>query len=203
MISRKFITVVSGLPRSGTSMMMRMLEAGGMPAITDGIRTADADNPGGYYEFERAKQTREDSSWLSAAEGRAVKMIYRLLYDLPAGREYRVLFMQRELTEVLRSQKKMLDRSGKPLGPADDAQMMGLFRREIEKCERWLAAQPHFAVRYVDYNALLANPQPHAEQLNSFLGGGLNVAAMAAVVDPSLYRNRSAEGELSAASNRA
>ena len=108
----KFITIVSGLPRSGTSMMMRMLEAGGMPVITDNLRTADDDNPRGYFEFEPAKKTKDDPSWLNAAEGKAVKMIYKLLYDLPDRLEYRVLIMRRNMQEVLTSQRKMLDRMG-------------------------------------------------------------------------------------------
>ena len=89
------ITIVSGLPRSGTSMMMRILEAGGMPVLVDAARPADVDNPNGYYEFEPAKSIREDASWLTQAEGRAVKMVYKLLYDLPPDRAYHVLFLQR------------------------------------------------------------------------------------------------------------
>ena len=106
----EFLTVVSGLPRSGTSMMMRMLEQGGLPVLIDGVRTADDDNPNGYYEFEAVKQTREDASWLEGSEGKAVKMVYRLLYDLPPDRAYRVLFMTRNLDEVLASQRVMLTR---------------------------------------------------------------------------------------------
>src|SRR5690242_7444054 len=106
--SDKFLIIVSGLPRSGTSMMMRMLEHGGIPVLTDRVRTADDDNPNGYYEFEAVKQTRKDPSWLAGREGKAVKMVYRLLYDLPADRNYRVLFMRRKLEEVLASQRTML-----------------------------------------------------------------------------------------------
>src|SRR5262245_57703089 len=108
-----FITIVSGLPRSGTSLMMRMLEAGGMPVLVDNIRAADEDNPAGYYEFEPVKQTSADNAWVKLAVGKAVKVVYRLLYDLPAGFRYRVLFMQRDMAEVLASQRKMLERAGK------------------------------------------------------------------------------------------
>ena len=96
----QFLTIVSGLPRSGTSMMMRMLDQGGLPAIIDGVRTADDDNPAGYYEFEAVKQTKEDPSWLENSEGKVVKMVYRLLYDLPTDRTYRVVFMRRKMEEL-------------------------------------------------------------------------------------------------------
>ena len=112
-----FITIVSGLPRSGTSMMMQVIEAGGIPALTDNPRARDEDNPQGYYEFEPVKQTRDDPSWVPGARGKVVKMVYRLLYDLPGDQDYRVIFMRRNIDEVLTSQKKMLQRSGKPGQP--------------------------------------------------------------------------------------
>ena len=102
------IVVVSGLPRSGTSLMMQMLQAGGMPLLTDGRRAADGDNPKGYCEFEPAKRLKDDASWLGAAEGRAVKLVSALLFDLPPERRYRVIFMTRDLDEVLASQRDLL-----------------------------------------------------------------------------------------------
>src|SRR5437868_1127771 len=119
----QFLTIVSGLPRSGTSMMMRMLEAGGMPVLTDKVRSADEDNPNGYFEFEAVKRTKQDASWLDDSGGRAVKMVYRLLYDLPVNRNYRVLFMRRNLKEVLASQREMLRRKDPDADAADDGQM--------------------------------------------------------------------------------
>ena len=104
------IIIVSGLPRSGTSMMMRMLEAGGIPPLIDNLRRPNEDNPGGYYEFEPVKRTKQDPSWLTTAGGKVVKMVYRLLYDLPTGYEYRVIMMRRTLEEVLASQEAMLKR---------------------------------------------------------------------------------------------
>lgn len=115
------VTIVTGLPRSGTSMMMRMLEAGGLPVLVDGRRGADIDNPNGYYEFEPVKETRTDASWVEGARGRAVKMVYRLLYDVPAEFRYRVLFMRRDLGEILASQRKMLTRHGADPGVATTA----------------------------------------------------------------------------------
>ena len=186
----KFLTIVSGLPRSGTSMMMRMLEAGGMEVVVDNLRTADEDNPAGYYEFEPVKKTKQDTSWIDEARGKAVKMVYRLLYDLPVGYSYRVIFMRRKIEEVLASQKKMLERNGKVDPAVSDDEMEKLFRSQLQKFEQWVATQPQFQMLEVSYNAMLSNPDPAVEKINSFLGGQLNADAMIEVVDPNLYRNR-------------
>lgn len=185
------IVIVSGLPRSGTSMMMRALEAGGMPVLVDHIRKPDEDNPRGYYEFEAVKKTKQDPSWLQQAAGKAVKMVYRLLYDLPGNYHYRVLFMQRNLQEVLASQRKMLQRAGKSVQPNEDVQMAALFESELARCRQWLARQPHFDVLYINYRQMIENPLEQSRQINEFLGGGLDIESMAASVDPTLYRNRS------------
>ena len=185
----EFLTIVSGLPRSGTSMMMRMLEMGGLPVLTDHIRTPDDDNPNGYYEFEAVKQTKEDDSWLEGSEGKAVKMVYRLLYDLPSNRTYRVLFMRRKLDEVLASQMVMLQRHGLVDGVREE-QMAALFRAEIDSFYKWVAEQPHIQLIDVDYNRMQQDPKSEAARVNEFLGGALNENAMAEVVDASLYRNR-------------
>jgi hypothetical protein len=187
---RDFITIVSGLPRSGTSMMMKMLDAGGIPAITDNLRVADEDNPNGYYEFEAVKKSKQDASWVEGAAGKAVKMVYRLLYDLPPQRKYRVLFMRRNLDEVLASQTVMLERHGQTAPGVDDAKMRQIFVDQLQKVEAWLAGNPDFAVLDVDYNEIQRNPAPQVAAINQFLGGGLNTAAMQQVVDPALYRNR-------------
>ena len=94
-MDRDVVTIVSGLPRSGTSMMMKMLEAGGIELLIDRVRVADADNPKGYYEFERVKQIETDQAWLPEAQGKAVKMISALLRHLPADCRYRIIFMER------------------------------------------------------------------------------------------------------------
>jgi hypothetical protein len=190
-VTAEFLTIVSGLPRSGTSMMMRMLEQGGLEVLTDHVRTPDDDNPNGYYEFEAVKQTKEDASWLLGSEGKAVKMVYRLLYDLPADRSYRVLFMRRDLEEVLASQKVMLQRHGAADG-VSEAQMSALFRAEIDAFYKWLRQQRHIELIDVDYNRMLADPRREITRVNEFLGGVLNEEAMAGVVDGSLYRNRKA-----------
>ena len=115
-MSRDFVTVVSGAPRSGTSMMMRMLAVGGIAPLTDGVRVPDTDNPHGYYEYEPVKRTKADDSWLGQAAGRAVKMVHLLLRDLPADRSYRVILMRRDLTEMVTSQRRMLERLGRDTG---------------------------------------------------------------------------------------
>ena len=183
------VVIVSGLPRSGTSMMMQMLAAGGLTPMTDGVRIADDDNPKGYYEFEAVKKTKEDASWLAGAGGKVVKMVYMLLYDLPPDRQYRVVFMRRHLREVIRSQDVMLQRSGKAQGPLEADQLERVFAAQIDRCQQWLAEQPNFEVMYVDYNSVLSDPPPIVEQLATF-AGGLDTAAMLRVVDPALYRQR-------------
>lgn len=187
---RDAITIVSGLPRSGTSMMMSMLRAGGVPLLVDGQRTADADNPKGYFEFERVKKLPHDTAWLAEARGKAVKVIAALLEHLPADHRYRVIFMRRRIEEVLDSQQVMLERRGEEAPEASAAEARSLLLRHLDEVTDWLDRQPHFEVAYVNYNRLLADPYPAARRVDALLGGGLDVEAMAAVVDPALYRQR-------------
>lgn len=184
------VIIVSGLPRSGTSMMMRMLEAGGVPVLVDNLRTADEDNPNGYYEFEPVKEVREDASWLRDAQGRAVKMVYRLLYDLPAHGSYRVIFMTRKLDEVIASQNTMLQRNGKGSDDLSGEQLADIYRKQLLEARTWLDGRPNFEVQYVDYGDALNDTQRVADELNQFLHGGLNTNAMLEVPNPSLYRQR-------------
>jgi hypothetical protein len=167
-----------------------MLECGGMPVIVDNHRQPDDDNPNGYYEFEAVKKTREDPSWLNGSSGKAVKMVYRLLYDLPTNQHYRVLFMRRKLDEVLASQRTMLERKGESNDGVNEETIAKLFRSELAAFEDWLKNQPHIECIDVDYNRIQREPEVELERINKFLGGELNVLAMAAVVDSSLYRNR-------------
>jgi hypothetical protein len=190
-LDRGFVTLVTGLPRCGTSMMMRMLEAGGLPVMIDEIRAADEDNPRGYYEFEPVKKTKEDPTWVASALGKAVKLVYRLLQDLPADQTYRALFMRRKLSEVYASQEEMLRRKGKPQAGVDLSTFEKMFEGEIARTLRWLRAQPNFSFIEVDYNNLLANPEAQVSEIDAFLAGGLDTGAMLAVVEPGLYRRRS------------
>ena len=187
------IIVVSGLPRSGTSLMMQMLARGGIEVITDVIREADVDNPRGYYEFEQVKKLRTDAAWMPAARGKAVKMVSQLLYDLPQGYRYLVVFMERDLDEVLLSQEKMLVRRNRPALPRD--QIKQAFAQHLERLREWLAEQRQIDVLAVRYGDLIANPVPQATRVSSFLAGRVDIPAMVAAVDPSLYRNRKPTGE--------
>lgn len=189
-LSRATITVVSGLPRSGTSMMMKMLEAGGMPILTDHIRSPDEDNPRGYFEFERVKQIDDDQAWLEDAAGKAVKMISALLKHLPPTFHYRVVFMQREMAEILTSQRQMLIRRGEPTDRIGDEKMAAVFRRHLSLTESWLNEQPNMEVLYVRYDQAVQDPAAQAHRVNLFLGGSLDVQEMMRVVDPNLYRQR-------------
>jgi len=189
-VKRDYVTIVSGLPRSGTSMMMKMLDEAGLPALTDQIRKADADNPKGYYEFELVKKTRQDPSWLAGATGKCVKMVYRLLYDLPDGYQYRVILMRRNLDEVLQSQEVMLERSGKGGGTLSNDKLKAMFQAEMEKAARWMSERPNFAFIDVNYNQMLAEPRPQVKRLNDFLGGDLSEQKMLEAIDPNLYRQR-------------
>jgi hypothetical protein len=187
---RDFITIVSGLPRSGTSLAMQMLAAGGIPPMTDHERTPDPDNPRGYFEFERVKQLRTDKAWLDEAVGRAVKIIHMLLTELPDDRDYRVVFMRRDVAEVVRSQRVMLERAGRPGGALTPERLAAIYDQQLGATARWLAERPCFRVLEVPYAGLIAEPNGWVGPLNEFLGGGLDRVAMAAAVDPSLYRNR-------------
>jgi hypothetical protein len=184
------VTVVSGLPRSGTSMMMKMLAAGGKTLMSDGIRRADEDNPGGYFECEKVKKLKVDNTWLAQAAGKAVKVVSRLLNDLPADCAYQVIFMQRNLDEILASQAQMLRRLGQPAGDADDREMRDLFIGHLRDVENWLSQQSRFSVLYINYNQILVEPRVQSLAVKRFLGGELNVDQMAAVVDEGLYRQR-------------
>jgi hypothetical protein len=171
-------------------MMMRMLEAGGIPPLTDGLRQADADNPNGYYEWERAKRVKEDRSWLRDARGKAVKMVYLLLYDLPADYEYRVLFMERTLQEVIASQHTMLRRQGKHGHVMDAAELQRVYVAHLHRVKSWLGAQPSFKVRYCDYGQIVRDPAAAAKDIATFLGRFLDTKAMSQVCEPTLYRQR-------------
>ncbi len=184
------ITIVSGLPRSGTSMTMRMLEAGGMPVLTDGIRSADEDNPNGYYELEAVKQTKSDSSWANDAVGKVVKMVHLLLYDLPADHTYRVVFIRRNPQEIVASQTAMLERVGKPGSGLNPELLINQYNRQIDVILNWLIEQPNFEVLEVSYNEIIRNNAPVIDTICTFLGQSLDRDAMRAVVDPTLYRQR-------------
>ena len=188
----KPVVVVSGLPRSGTSMAMSMLEAGGLEMVVDGRRTADEDNPKGYFEDERVKdlENMDDRTWVRDSRGKAIKVISFLLKSLPADNNYKVIFMRRDLDEVLASQKKMLDRRGEE-NTIDDDQMRDLWKNHLWRSNYLLKNQPQFEFIEILYSDVLANPEANARRIAEFIGG-LDARKMAEVVDPDLYRNRAA-----------
>jgi hypothetical protein len=188
--SHPFITVVSGLPRSGTSMMMQMLAAGGMPILTDGVRAPDEDNLRGYLEFEAVKRTSKDSSWISTSVGKAVKMVSLLLRELPPEFDYRVILMRRDPTEVLESQKAMLQRLGRTGAKVSDETLKQLFQKELEGISHWLAARPNFRMLIVNHRECICYPARVAGSVNAFLDGRLDPSKMASAVDANLYRKK-------------
>ena len=183
------ITIVSGLPRSGTSLMMQMLTAGGMTMLTDHERKADVDNPKGYCEWEPAKQLPKDPNRIDEADGKVVKVISQLLLAVPPGRKYKVVFMERPLPEVLASQDEMLKRRGKTDSVSHEV-MSKAFANHLREVSEAIQKRPELEVLRIGYRRLLAEPKQHAESIKEFLGLELDTDAMAAQVDPSLYRNR-------------
>lgn len=185
------VLVVSGLPRSGTSMMMRMLDAAGVPILTDHERTADEDNPKGYYEHERVKdlENETDKSWVSAGRGKVVKVISMLLKDLPDENFYRVIFMRRHLDEIVASQNKMLERRGED-NTIDDQKTKDYYLRHLVQVKFLVRNRANIEMVEVSYREALDSPLQFARRVDEFVGGGLDTEAMAAVVDPQLYRNR-------------
>jgi hypothetical protein len=187
------IVVVSGLPRSGTSMTMKMLEAGGMTIVTDEIRTADEDNPKGYFELERVKDLEKetDKSWLAESRGKAIKIISFLLKDLPETNNYRILFMHRHIDEVLASQAKMLVRRGEKSETSDE-KMRELYENHLWKVKYLIKHNPYLETLNINYKDVLEDPGTQAKRIVEFTGLGLDAAKMAGVVDAQLYRNRAA-----------
>ena len=184
------ITIVSGLPRSGTSMMMKMIAVGGLKPLTDNIRIADDDNPKGYYEFERVKKLENDKAWLPDAKGKVVKIISMLLKHLPLDYSYKVIFILRNMDEILASQKQMLIRRKEPTDKVSDKDLAKMYRNHLQTTKTWLDREPNFEVLYVKYNEVLNNPVDSCKKVNEFLGNTLDVAKMASIIDKNLYHQR-------------
>ena len=185
----EIVTIVSGLPRSGTSMLMQMLTAGGLAPFSDGERTADEDNPKGYFEHEKVKALARDNAWLADAKGACIKIVSQLLKFLPAGLACRIIFMDRNLDEVVRSQRVMLERQSGTGAKLTDERLKEAFRKQVEIAKINMA-RSHMHVLYLSYDLCVSNPADAARQVNAFLGGGLDEAAMAAAVDAGLKRQK-------------
>ncbi|PIP46504.1 MAG: hypothetical protein COX16_08960 [Deltaproteobacteria bacterium CG23_combo_of_CG06-09_8_20_14_all_51_20] len=186
----RVITIVSGLPRSGTSMMMQMLDAGGFEILSDGKRVPDHDNPRGYYEYEPAKRIIRDISWLHEAEGKAVKIVAPLLRYLPSGRSYRIIFMERDLSEIAASQEAMLGRKDGGKSLARGKRLSGILARQVRDAKAWIEGRG-IVVLFLEYGRCVLEPEAAAEEVSLFLGTDLQVSAAAKAVAPSLYRKRS------------
>lgn len=190
---RDYVTVVSGPPRSGTSLVMQMLAAGGMPLLSDGLRLPDAGNPHGYHELDAVKRLHREPAFLDDAPGRAVKVVHPLVRHLPAGRDfgYRVLWLERDLLEVARSQRSLLAQLGRP--PEDDLseeRVAEILAWQLGRAAAALDARADVRRLVVRHAGLLATPGAEAERVAAFLDGGLDRAAMVACVDPALHRSR-------------
>ena len=187
------VIIVSGLPRSGTSMMMKMLAEGGLPVLTDSIRAADEDNPNGYFELEVVKQLTEGKKdWLADADHKIVKVISALLEHLPPEHQYKILFMERQIPEILASQRKMLARRNEA-STISDAEMEAQFKEHLKAIKYWLARQPNMEVMYVDYNRMMADPGAYCQKVADFVGLPLDVEKMRSVPNERLYRNRAVD----------
>lgn len=184
------ITVVSGMPRSGTSLMMQMLNQGGIDILSDEIRQPDDNNPRGYLEYEKVKGLKNDNSWLDEAEGKTLKVISHLLFELPTDKNYQVVFLLRNLDEVVKSQSTMLDRMGRSGAPVTDIELKRAFQKHLDDVREWLAKHDTFRVLYVNHYDLMNHPETESRKVNEFLGGGLDIDKMVACVDTSLYRER-------------
>jgi hypothetical protein len=186
------IVIVSGLPRSGTSMMMNMLHGGGLAVMSDGEREADIDNPKGYFEYERVKdlESETDKSYVREGRGKVLKVISFLIKDLPDDNDYEIIFMRRDLGEVLKSQAKMIDRLGTADTDADDEAMKEAYRNDIVRTRLLCKKRPNMRLLEVHYKSTIEDAQATAQQVNAFLGGRLDETAMKVAVDGSLYRNR-------------
>jgi len=184
------VNIVSGLPRSGTSLMMKMLEEGGLVPLTDNIREADIDNPRGYYELERVKKLPDDTDWLPDARGRVVKVLAELIKHLPDGYRYRIVFMMRDLDEIISSQRKMMVRRGEDPDTVPDEEMKGLLRAYLRNLKVFVNSHSNMEVCYISYNDLMTDPELSIEEISGFFNGELDTKKMRQAIDSKLYRNR-------------
>jgi hypothetical protein len=167
-----------------------MLAAAGLAPFTDSKREADEDNPRGYYEHEQATRLHSDAAWIPEARGKVVKVVAHLLPFLPAGEEYRLVFMRRDLNEVVASQTAMLARLGRKGGSLSEAALMRTYTGQLVQVQNWLRKTPGVQAMTVEYAEALCNPAGTAQRLAAFLGAPFNAKAAAALVEPSLRRQK-------------
>ncbi|MBN1390907.1 MAG: sulfotransferase [Candidatus Thermoplasmatota archaeon] len=189
-MDQDIVYIVSGLPRSGTSLMMKMLKEGGMTLLVDNIREADADNPKGYFEFERVKKLPRDASWLPVARGKVVKVLAELIKHLPDDQAYKIVFMMRDIDEIVVSQKKMMVRRGEDPEKVHDEEMRALLRSYLKNLKIFVGRKNNMDVCYISYNDLMREPDLSIEEIVEFFDGGLDPQKMREAIDEDLYRNR-------------
>ena len=190
MDENKYIIVVSGLPRSGTSLMMQMLQAAGIPVLIDDHRPPDESNPKGYFEFEPVKSLAEDASWLPLAKGKAVKIISHLLPYLPEHFQYKIIFMNRDLKEIIRSQNKMLDRFGKAKGELSEAKLAERYALHLHQIHQWLKQRPDITFADISFNHLIQSPEKEWPKVQRLLNLTVSPRQVLRVIEPELYRSK-------------
>ena len=187
------VVIVTGLPRSGTSMLMQMLAAGGMGVVSDGLRKADEDNPRGYLEFEPVKKLAEDPKWLFDMRGKAIKIVAPLLGGVPEDLDCRVILSERDLDEVLDSQERMLERRNQPATTPEKRRILKQeYRRLLDRVKVKLMERARTKLLVIEHSYALSHPVETAEMVHHFLGGGLDTSKIAAAIDPVLHRRRRA-----------
>jgi len=185
--------IVSGLPRSGTSMVMKMLAAGGIDIVTDYLRKPDVDNPAGYFEYEPVKNMADDAAFIQNMNEKAIKVVSYLLPYLPGNKKYKVIFMLRPIEEVLLSQEKMLKQRGEHFSVQAQTSLYKKFQNHLYDIRLWLARRSGFDSLFVKYPDVVNAPIIYSKRIAGFLNVQCDVEAMAAAVSPELYRNQITE----------
>ena len=180
------IVVVSGLPRSGTSLMMQMLDKGGCEVLVDGKREADVSNPKGYYEYEPVMSIHKSNLWLEEAKDKVVKIVAPLLKFLSPKYRYKIIFMTRDLNEVIKSQQVMQGKDDN----AFPVKLVEAYHKLLNSVKVWKNREPGVEMIYVNYKDVLDNPGPELERIESFVGLPLNKEDMIGCIDKSLHRNK-------------
>ncbi|OIQ30100.1 MAG: hypothetical protein BM564_03850 [Bacteroidetes bacterium MedPE-SWsnd-G2] len=180
------MVIVSGLPRSGTSLMMQMMNNGGLEVLTDNQRKSDDSNPKGYFEYEPVMSIHKDNSWVELAKNKSVKVVAPLLKHLPSEYRYKVIFMNRDITEVIKSQQKMIGRDTETL----PVKLFDAFQKQLQVVDTWKEKEPGVEMMYVNYKDVLENPNDLVNQISDFISVDMDQEAMISSVDKSLYRNK-------------
>ena len=192
----RIITVVTGLPRSGTSLMMQLLTAAGLDPVTDVRRAPDEDNPLGYFEFEKTLTLAKDASWIPEVRGKTIKIVAQLLPLLPVGEFYNIVFMERDLDEVVASQHAMLARSNRAGLKTEDAKLKETFASQLERVRRKLAESSQVRILTVNYNRLITDAKTEVARVAQFVGEPFDGTKAMNAVRPELRRQMKSQPQL-------